>query len=213
MWRLQTRTAQGTIRRERMRSEGFLMPSADVPAARLLSATTMFDRASLSSLEALTAESDRRVMRRGEVLVREGEPADSFFIVLSGRFTVYRGNSNDLVAEIAQGELVGEIGFFAGLPRTATVIAARDSIVLEISRRTFEKAADALPSLRGMVTTFLARRFALRSPLTSRPQGPANIRTLAIIPAGGSRIPPAFVRHLRQAFGGAPSSSAELTSR
>jgi NTE family protein len=186
---------------EQKRPGGFRMPSIDFPAAILLSTTMMFDRASLSSLEALTAESDRRVLRRGEVLVREGEPADSFFIVLSGRFTVHKGNSESLVADIAQGELVGEIGFFAGLPRTATVIAARDSIVLEINRYTFEKAAEALPSLRGMVTTFLARRFALRSPLTSRTQSPADVRTLAIIPAGGSRIPPAFVRHLRQAFG------------
>ena len=125
----------------------------------------MFDRASLMSLEALTAESDHRVLRRGDILIREAEPADSFFIVLSGRFTVHTGNSVDLFAEIAQGELVGEIGFFAGLPRTATVVAVRDSIVLEISRRTFDKAAEALPSLREAVTTFLARRFALRSPL------------------------------------------------
>ncbi len=176
------------------------MPSVDSLAARLLSATLMFDRASLMSLEALTAESDRRVLRRGDVLVREAEPADSFFIVLSGRFTVHRGNSNDLVAEIAQGELVGEIGFFAGLPRTATVVAARDSIVLEVSRSTFDKAAEALPGLREAVTTFLARRFA-QPPLASRLESPAKTRTLAIIPAGGSRISPAFVRHLQQAFG------------
>jgi NTE family protein len=177
------------------------MPSVNSFAARLLSATLMFDRASLTALEVLTAESDRRVLRRGDVLVREAEPADSFFIVLSGRFTVHKGDSIDLVAEIAQGELVGEIGFFAGLPRTATVVAARDSIVLEIRRCTFEKAAEALPSLREAVTTFLARRFAMQSPLSSRLGSPAKIRTLAIIPAGGSRISPAFVRHLQQAFG------------
>ena len=136
------------------------MSSANSLAARLLSATLMFDRASLLALEALTAESDHRVLRRGEVLVREGEPSGSFFIVLSGRFTVHKGNSTGSVAEIAQGELVGEIGFFAGLPRTATVVAARDSIVLEISHNHFEKAAETLPSLREAVTTFLARRFA-----------------------------------------------------
>src|SRR5262245_9946689 len=125
MWRLQTRATQTTIRRGRTSFRGiFHMPSVDSPAARIFSATLMFDQASLSSLKALTAESDRRVLRRGEVLVREGQPADSFFIVLSGRFTVHKGDSNNLVAEIAQGELVGEIGFFAGLPRTATVTAA-----------------------------------------------------------------------------------------
>ncbi|WP_349434653.1 patatin-like phospholipase family protein [Pararhizobium sp. A13] len=174
--------------------------SVDSLAARLLSATLMFDRASLAALEALAAESDRRVLRRGEVLVREGDPSDRFFIVLSGRFTVHKGDSTGPVAVIGQGELVGEVGFFAGLPRTATVLAARDSIVLEIRGSHFEKAAEALPSLRQAVTTFLARRFAMQSPSSSLLKQPARIRTLAIIPAGGSRISPIFIRHLQNAF-------------
>lgn len=176
------------------------MSSADSLAARLLSATLMFDRASLAALEALAAESDRRVLRRGEVLVREGDPSDGFFIVLSGRFTVHKGETMVPVAEIGQGELVGEIGFFAGLPRTATVLAARDSLVLEIRGSDFEKAAEALPALRQAVTTFLARRFAMQSPSSSLLTHSARIRTLAIIPAGGSRMSPAFVRRLQAAF-------------
>ncbi len=107
------------------------MASVDALAARLLSATLMFDRASLAALEALAAESDRRVLRRGEILVREGDPSDRFFIVLSGRFTVHKEDSAGWVAEIGRGELIGEVGFFAGLPRMATVLAARDSIVLD----------------------------------------------------------------------------------
>ncbi|WP_192177955.1 patatin-like phospholipase family protein [Mesorhizobium amorphae] len=187
------------------------MSSVDSLAARLLSATLMFDRASLLALEALAAESDRRVLRRGEVLVREGDPSDRFFVVLSGRFTVHKGDPIGSVAEIAQGELVGEIGFFAGLPRTATVLAARDSIVLEISRNHFEKAAEALPNLREAVTISLARRFATQSPILSRLQKPAKIRTLAIIAAGGSRISPVFIGHLQQELGAV--TRAQFVSR
>jgi NTE family protein len=176
------------------------MSSADSLAARLLSATLMFDRTSLAALEALAAESDRRVLRRGEVLVREGDPSDGFFIVLSGRFTVHKRGATGSVAQIGQGELVGEVGFFAGVPRTATVLAARDSIVLEIRGDHFEKAAEALPSLRQAVTTFLARRFAMQSPSSSRLNEPAKVRTLAIVPAGGSRLSPVFIGHLRKAF-------------
>jgi NTE family protein len=177
------------------------MLSVDSVAARLLSATLMSDRASLLALEALAALSDRRVLRRGEALVREGDASDRFFVVLSGRFTVHKGDSTDSVAEIAQGELVGEVGFFAGLTRTATVLAARDSIVLEINRNHFEKAAETVPSLREAVTTFLARRLATRFPSASRVRKSAEIRTLAIIPAGGSRLSPVFIQRLQQAFG------------
>ena len=120
--------------------------------------------------------------------------------MLSGRFTVHKGDAIGPVAEIAQGELVGEVGFFAGLPRTATVLAARDSIVLEISRNHFEKAAEALPSLREAVTTFLARRFATQSSSCVRLGNPAKIRTLAIVAAGGSQISPVFIEHLQRAL-------------
>ncbi|TIL62845.1 MAG: cyclic nucleotide-binding domain-containing protein [Mesorhizobium sp.] len=195
-----------------MNSQGMAqMSSVDSLAASLLSATLMFDRASLLALEALAAESDRRVLRRGEVLVREGDASDRFFIVLSGRFTVHKGDSTGSVAEIAQGELIGEIGFFAGLPRMATVLAARDSIVLEIGRNHFEKAAETLPSQREAVTVFLARRFATQSPRSSRLKEPAKIRTLAIIAAGGSRISPVLIQHLRHAFGAA--TRARFVSR
>lgn len=176
------------------------MSSVDSLAVRSLSATLMFDRASLAALEALAAESDRRVLRRGEILVREADPSDMFFIVLSGRFAVRKEDSTSPIAEIGQGELVGEVGFFAGLPRTATVIAARDSIVLEIDRDQFEKVAEALPSLRQAVTVFLARRFAMQSARPSRHREACKIRTLAIVPAGASRISPVFIRHLQQAF-------------
>lgn len=176
------------------------MDSTGSFAARLLSATLMFDQTSLAALEALAAHSDRRILRRGEVLVREGDRSDRFFAVLSGRFTVHREGVIEPVAEIGQGELVGEVGFFASLPRIATVVAARDSIVLEIRDDQFEKAAKALPSLRQSVTTFLARRFAMQSPASSRVKQPCALRTLAIVPAGSGRIPPAFIERLHRAF-------------
>lgn len=176
------------------------MDTAGSLAAKLLATTPMFDRTSLAALEALAANSDRRILRRGEMLVREGDPSDRFFVVLSGRFTVHRNGVNDAVAEIGQGELVGEVGFFAGLPRIATVVAARDSIVLQIRDDQFERAAKTLPSLRQAVTTFLARRFAMQSPASAHAKEPARIRTLAIVPSGKNRISPAFIQHFRKAL-------------
>ncbi|WP_104666420.1 patatin-like phospholipase family protein [Ensifer adhaerens] len=169
-------------------------------AAKLLSETLMFDQTSLAALEALAANSDRGIVRRGEILVREGEPSDRFFVVLSGRFTVHRADVAAPVAEIGQGELVGEVGFFAGLPRMATVVAARDSIVLSIGIQQFERAASALPSLRQSVTTFLARRFAMQAPASPHAKEPCRVRTLAVVPAGQSRISPIFIELLRSAF-------------
>ena len=45
------------------------------------------------------------------------------------------------IAELRAGELVGEIGFFANIPRTADVIAIRDTSVLVLTRTAYQKLA------------------------------------------------------------------------
>jgi NTE family protein len=47
-----------------------------------------------------------------------------------------------------QGEQIGEIGFFASLARTATVVALRDSTVLAIGRGHFQQVGATSPGIR-----------------------------------------------------------------
>ena len=58
-------------------------------------------------------------VRRGEVLVREGDSADALYLVVSGRFAVDVDGRH--VAEVGSGAPVGEVAFFADGRRTATV--------------------------------------------------------------------------------------------
>src|SRR5258708_7008953 len=74
--------------------------------------------------QAVTQRLIRQDFKRGEELVHHGDVSDSVFVVLSGRFLVYLRSGSKPVAEIAVGELIGEIGFFSGQPRNATVVAA-----------------------------------------------------------------------------------------
>jgi NTE family protein len=154
----------------------------------------------VAQIEVLASELHERVLRGGEVLVRVGEPAEALFLVLSGRFTVHVDGSSQPVAEISQGELVGEIGFFAGLPRTATVLAARDSRVLELDRAGFARAAELHPNIRDVIIEFLARRFAELRLSQPKPGRAAPVRTLAVLVAGGSHLPSRFVELMRNVF-------------
>ncbi|MDO9060485.1 MAG: cyclic nucleotide-binding domain-containing protein, partial [Bradyrhizobium sp.] len=72
----------------------------------------------------------RRDLVRGQLLVGQGEPSDALFIVLHGALAVRKSGDVAPIAELRAGELVGEIGFFANVPRTADVIAIRDTSVL-----------------------------------------------------------------------------------
>src|SRR5580700_4651466 len=69
----------------------------------------------------------------GQILFRENEVADSLYIVLSGCLGVFvRGNNGHdiLVARVAAGETVGEMGLLGGGVRSATVEALRDTELL-----------------------------------------------------------------------------------
>jgi CRP-like cAMP-binding protein len=56
-------------------------------------------------------------VRRGEVLVREGDSADALYLVVSGRFAVDVDGRH--VAEVGSGAPIGEVAFFADGRRTA----------------------------------------------------------------------------------------------
>ena len=99
----------------------------DVPLpATALDGVEMFAHLPLAERERIAAELETLPLRRGDVLVRQGDPADALYIVLSGRFAVQVAGRREAVAELGPGQPIGEIAFLAGGLRTATVVALRD---------------------------------------------------------------------------------------
>ncbi len=140
-----------------------------------------------------------RKVPRGERIVEEGDEARTLYIVNFGLFEVM-SREGVVVAEIGAGQLIGEIGFFAGTPRTASVVAVRNSEVLEIARDEFEELSARYPEIQRVVTQALARRLAkLASAIvahrSARPYGPARVAT--VIAAGGGRLGEPFLAKLR----------------
>ena len=78
----------------------------------------------------------------GTVILREGDPADSILILLSGRLRVSRRAAQDtlnLYNEISPGESVGEMGMILHQARAADVTAIRDSTLAVLQRTGFER--------------------------------------------------------------------------
>ena len=86
----------------------------------------------------------------GEAIVRQGEPADMFYILTTGRVEVssHRPSGEDLIlAHLGPGEWFGEMGLLLGSPRTATVRARGDVEVMGLDRENFQALmADSDPS-------------------------------------------------------------------
>ncbi len=76
-----------------------------------------------------------RVVDEGEVVIREGETGEEFYIILRGRMEVRSGS--DVVATLETGAHFGEMALIDAAPRSATVTALARSTLLYIDRENF----------------------------------------------------------------------------
>ncbi|MFN3622945.1 MAG: patatin-like phospholipase family protein [Hyphomicrobium sp.] len=154
---------------------------------------------------ALIAELETRSLKRGDVLVRQGEAADALYIVLSGRFVVTLEGHREAVTEIGPEQPIGEIAFLTGGVRTATVSAMRDSLVLRLGRDDFDRIAGKCPGIWRTLTTALPQRLAATTAPEAVVADPRP-RTVAIIRAGSSHIPEPFLDMLTGVFSAAANT-------
>src|SRR4051794_15427978 len=121
----------------------------------ILPAIDIFSALAPAEKAALASEFEVIPLRRGDVLVRQGEPADALFVVVSGRFAVSIEGRARAVTEIGPDQPVGEIAFFTGGTRTATVTAMRDGLVLRLGRAEFDRLSAKTPSIWRALTVTL----------------------------------------------------------
>jgi serine/threonine-protein kinase len=70
-------------------------------------------------------------VRKGKVVVAEGDIDDTFYIILSGKAAVSKGKTT--LASLSRGECFGEMSYLSGQTRAATVVAETDCILMKIS--------------------------------------------------------------------------------
>ena len=113
----------------------------------------------------LVAFVERRGFRAGEEVIRRGEIDRALYIVLDGsletRLTERRAGKGPAVPFPA-GSVIGEIGFFDGKARTATITAVTDGEMLRLSFESFQALAASEPELAQAMLLDLGRILAIR---------------------------------------------------
>jgi len=84
----------------------------------------------------------------GAVLMTEGSPGGSLYVILEGEFEIRKrsGAGQVVIAVRGAGEVIGEMSLLDGSPRTATVCAKRASRLLEIDQRAFRRLIESSPT-------------------------------------------------------------------
>ena len=113
---------------------------------------------------ALAQSAAERLYGRGEVIVREGDPGRSMFMVCDGEVAITVGPEKREVAITRAGGYFGEMSLLTGDPRSATVTARSDSTLLEISSDAFGAHVRSNPSvLEGLAEVATLRRTELEA--------------------------------------------------
>jgi len=120
-------------------------------------------------------------VRAGHWIMREGEPADSMFIVSSGRIDVIdEGPPERLIRILRRGDVVGELALLRQGPRSVSARARRDAELLELGRSAFESLIqEAPPFALGLTRAMGAQLAASRTPIVAATP-PRTIAVLAL---------------------------------
>jgi CRP-like cAMP-binding protein len=112
-------------------------------------APTFWQSLTTAEQEALKACAQRRTYPRGTALCREAEPAESVFIITSGRTGIYVGRPGGrrLIAIRKPGDIIGERAAFEVRSRSATVVAIEDVQALVIPTADFAVFLEHHPGL------------------------------------------------------------------
>jgi len=117
---------------------------------------------------ALDAEKIDRLARRmrmiiygpGEVVLRQGDPGDSLYVVRAGSVAVQLGalGARKEIATLSAGQFFGEMSLMTGESRSATVVAKTDCECYVVDKQAFQQILEERPELAGIISDILSRR-------------------------------------------------------
>jgi cAMP-dependent protein kinase regulator len=140
-------------------------PSADAAAAKTrreaARGTPLFRGMSVREIIAVIHGLRLQTFAAGEILVTEGEPGDSLFVLTTGLCRAFVRNPagrNVEVRELREGDFFGEISVLTGQPRSATITTATPCELLELDRESLDSILASHPKVKDVLDEFHTAR-------------------------------------------------------
>lgn len=121
----------------------------------------LFKGLPLTEIAEISRHMVARRVGRGTVVVRQGEPGESLFIIGQGKAEVIVRSIDGKerhVATLGTGEFFGEMALLTGKPRTATVVMLEDGTVHELGKDALHQILARCPRIQQTLSTYLRKR-------------------------------------------------------
>ncbi len=141
----------------------------------------LFQGLSDDELQQLMDMAESVSLRAGEILIKQGEPGDSAYVVISGDFEVQKQSGQSLIKIDVRnpGDVVGEMALLSRAPRNATLIAKIDSEVLRIPQEAFEKLLSSSTTAAMAVLHWVMARLTQNESLLHQQEKMAALGTMS----------------------------------
>ena len=145
------------------------------------SLATLFGDIDPAALALLRGELQWVEVAGGEHLMRQGDVGDAMYLVISGRLRAFVAGDNGtprLLREMARGQVIGELSLITDAPRSATVLALRDSMLVRLAKPAFTR----LLAANGELSLAITRQIVRRLQSDAAPPHPVAPVVMALVP-------------------------------
>jgi hypothetical protein len=146
-------------------------PGSEAGELKGLARSPLFGQFTPSDLLAVVRALALKTCDPGEILITEGEPGGSLFVLVSGSARVFvrdKEGRNRQVRTLQEGEMFGEVSLITGQPRTATVTAGSPCELLELDQMTLRAISADHPQVPLVIGEICDRRAGSREELAAR---------------------------------------------
>jgi len=117
-------------------------------AVAFLKTVSVFKDLADPHLIALALRLRERALKKGEVLFREGDKGDELYLIREGTVVISKpvvGRVEQVLARMGAGDFFGEMSLFDQAPRSATIQAETDALLLCLDRESLHQLIEVSP--------------------------------------------------------------------
>ena len=121
----------------------------------------IFEGLSVSELAAIASVTEEVVHPIGTVVIKEGEPGETMYMIIKGEVSVIKGKKEGLEIEldrIRTGDYFGEMALFEDVVRSATIRTEEETRLLVLHKREFTEIVREYPQIALHICKVLSQR-------------------------------------------------------
>ena len=126
-----------------------------------VAAIPFFSPLNANQRKKLADEATLHVFNEGEMIIREGDPGRSIFVILDGKVRIFTKDHHGEELELATlgaSQFFGEMSFLTGKPRSGSVVAQDTSVVVELSYNSMRKVVKQHPTVKKVLVEYYQNR-------------------------------------------------------